>query len=562
MTGTNRSGSAAPGGGRDATPAVRRLSPGWVVVIVVVIGAVVTASASWTAVVLDRNNEHRLLEVQTHQAAAVLTAAILSVEAPLETSLRVAAVTGGDAHQVAGVLSASTGPGRPFASASLWRRDGSAIRPVVSVGTPPTLDPSTATARSFMMRAFGRGSFVVTGIPAGRPRRVALAMAAPGAPYAVSAELAIPADRRLPAEHASAFSDLEFATYLGRTTDPSALATTDVPPAQLPLTGDTVRDPIPFGDATITLVTSPAAPLGGTLGAELPWILAVGGVLLTIGTAAVAAQLVRSRRDAERDARTIAALYDRLDAHLGEQRSIAEALQRAILPAYTPDVPGLETASSYVAGAAGVDIGGDWYSLIPVDGHTFAFVVGDVMGRGVGAATIMARLRYTLRAYLLEGHPPEVALSMCSRQLDILADGHFCTVLVGVGDTRTREVTLANAGHLSPLLGSGDGCTFAPIRPGPPLGVRETTYAAVTFTMPPGSMFLAFTDGLVERRDESLDDGMARLATATAARRTAPLDVLLSGLLAELAEDGTEDDIAILAFRWSDGDPGASSSVG
>ena len=557
VAGTMRSRAPAPVVADDGPAAGDRMTPGWAAAIVVVVGVVVTASVAWTAVVLERNNEHRLLQVQTHQAAAVLASTILSIEAPLKTSLQVASATGGDTGQVSRELAASTGPGHLFTSASLWHRDGATLGPVVSVGTSPSLDPSSAAAQALVRSAFDRGSFVVTGIPAQQPQWVGYAVADPTSGYAVYAERAIPADRRVPVESASAFADLEFATYLGRTTDPSDLATTDVSPGQLPLTGDTARDTIPFGDTAITLVTSPMGPLGGTLGSELPWVLVVGGLLLTAATAAVAALLVRRRREAERDARTIAGLYDRLDTLFGEQRSIAETLQRALLPQYTPEVPGLEVAARYVAGAAGVDIGGDWYSLIPVDDHTFAFVVGDVMGRGVGAATIMARLRFTLRAYLLEGHPPEVALTMCSRHLDIVADEYFSTVLAGVGDTRTRQITLANAGHLNPLQVTGSGCAYIATALGPPLGIRQTTYAPATVTMPPGSTLLAFTDGLVERRGENIEDGMARLAAA--ADRPAPsLDGLLSGLLAELAQDGAEDDIAVLAFRWTGGDAGVS----
>jgi serine phosphatase RsbU (regulator of sigma subunit) len=530
------------------------MSPGWAVVIVALAGVVITASVTWTAVVLDRNNERHLLEFQSHQAASVLAGSIVSLEAPLETALQVASATGGDTAQVARQLAVvtGTGAGSPFVSASLWERRGSTVAPVVSVGEAPRFDPSSAGAQAFVTRAFERGSFVVAGVPSGDPDRVAYAVAAPGDPtYAVYAERAIPTDRRVPVESTSAFAGLEFATYLGATTDTSDLATTDVPPGQLPLTGDTVREAIPFGDTDLTLVTSPQGPLGGTLGFDLPWILLVGGLLLTAATAAAAALLVRRRRDAERDARTIAGLYDRLDTLFGEQRSIAETLQRALLPAFLPEVPGLESAARYVAGAAGVDIGGDWYSLIPVDEHRFGFVVGDVMGRGVGAATIMARLRFTLRAYLVEGHPPEVALSMCSRHIDITTDEHFSTVLVGVADRRNRTVTLANAGHLAPLVVDDGGAAYVATPPGLPLGVRPTTYRPTTLTMAPGSTFLAFTDGLVERRGELIDVRLDRLARA-AAVPAASLDGLLTALLVELVEDGAEDDIAILAFRWAD----------
>ena len=202
-------------------------------------------------------------------------------------------------------------------------------------------------------------------------------------------------------------------------------------------------------------------------------------------------------------------------------------------------------------GTGGVDIGGDWYSVVLLDDRRFAFVVGDVSGRGISAATIMARLRFTVRAYLLEGHPPHVVLEMCSRQLDIETDGHFATVLVGIGEIDSRRVTLANAGHLNPLIVDGVTATFAQSAAGLPIGLTTTTYGSSTFVMPPGSMLVAFTDGLVERRGEGIDLGLERLAEA-AARPAPSLDRLLSELASELAGQELTDDVAVLAFRWRD----------
>jgi serine phosphatase RsbU (regulator of sigma subunit) len=161
----------------------------------------------------------------------------------------------------------------------------------------------------------------------------------------------------------------------------------------------------------------------------------------------------------------------------------------------------------------------------------------------------MARMRFTLRAYLLEGHPPDVALGMSSRQLDINDDGHMATVLVGIGQLASREITLANAGHPNPLLVSADQSRFISTVVGPPLGVATTSYESTTFVMEPGSALVAFTDGLVERRDEDIEIGLQRLANA-ATPSDRPLDVLLTEILADLTHEQSEDDTAILAFRW------------
>jgi serine phosphatase RsbU (regulator of sigma subunit) len=292
--------------------------------------------------------------------------------------------------------------------------------------------------------------------------------------------------------------------------------------------------------------------------AALPSIFVAAGVVLSLAAGVVAWQLVRSRRAAERDAGIITELYDRLDDRYVEQRSIAETLQRALLPLTNPAIANLDIATRYVAGADGVDVGGDWYSAIALeDDRHFAFVVGDVSGRGVEAATIMARLRFTLRAYLLEGHPPDTALEMCAKHIQIGVDRHFATVLVGRGDLLTRTVVLANAGHLKPLVIDDGQAHYVETPVGRPLGLGPCTYATTTITMNPGATLVAFTDGLVERRGEDLLVSMEHLAeTALAAEPLAAsgegIDVesLLTQLVTTMTPEGPTDDIAILALRW------------
>ena len=387
--------------------AARSMSLVRVVVGVCVAGLLVTTGISWTAWQLDHSNEQRLLRVQTKQAAAVLTAAISSIESPLHTALAIESATGGEPKQFTRFMTPYTAADGLFSSASLWRLTGDTVAPVATVGGSPALAPSSSGARDFVTRAFHRSTFVVTTVSAGGKQTIGYALADPKNPtFAVYAERAIPANRRVPVESNSAFSDLHFATYLGSTTSTSALATTDVATSQLPLSGTTSRETVPFGDTVLTLVTSPSGQLGGTLGARLPWIFLAGGLALTAAAAFIAGHLVRRRTAAETDARTIARLYEQLDTLYGQQRSIAETLQHALLPLRNPSVANLDIATRYVAGARGVDIGGDWYSVIQLDDNHLGFVVGDVSGRGVDAAAIMARIKFTLRAYLVEGHPP------------------------------------------------------------------------------------------------------------------------------------------------------------
>jgi serine phosphatase RsbU (regulator of sigma subunit) len=550
----------------DAT--AEGISPRSATLIVVVIGVLITLSVSWTAWTLNRHNEHRLLEVQTHQAAEVLSSSILTLRDPLETVLQTESATGGNAQQLEQFATSSVGAGRPFASVALWRKVGSSWVPIASVGEPPLLAPNSEQSRSLLDKAAASPTFVVASVHSDGAERISYTIADHSDPnLAVYAERAIPANRVVPVENGSAFSDLNYATYLGPTANLAALATTDLPLSELPVSGDTVRASIPFGNSSVTLITAPRGPLGGTLGGALPWIFLVGGAALTAATAFVTNLLVSRRRKAWRDSRTIAGLYLQLDERYGEQRSISETLQQALLPQQNPSVPNLEIASRYLAGADGVEIGGDWFSIIDLEHRRFAFAVGDVSGKGVGAAAIMARLRFTVRAYLTEGHPPEVVLAMCSRQLNVNRDGHLATVLVGVGDVDSGTITVANAGHLDPLILSEGAADFTHTNVGLPLGVTSTTYTSSTIQLVPGSALVVYTDGLVERRGESLDIGMARLAQFGAVSHDS-LEDFLTTITARSDGGAYDDDTAILAFRWTprieiaadSNDPAASSS--
>ena len=532
---------------RVAGPSLR--SAVLVMALIGMVGLIVTASLSWTVWRVDRNSEHRLLVVQTRQAASFISAAIVGLQAPLQGALDIADATTGDAQQFTQYMSRYTGPGGLFAATSLWRTDGPAFTMVASTGAQLALPDVT---EALNRRAASSTSFVVSGITNTGQQAIGYALTNPtNSTFTVYAERAIPTNRRVPVESTSAFADLHFATYLGPATTLSALQTTDMAPNSLPLSGNIARESIPFGDTTVTLVTSPVGHLGGALGAQLPWIVIVAGVVLTAVATLISGWLVRRRSIAERDARTIASLYERLDEQFGEQRTISETLQRALLPMRNPVLPNLEIASRYVAGATGVDVGGDWYSIIQLDSSHFGFVVGDVSGRGVNAAAHMGRIRFTLRAYLIEGHPPHVALNLCNRQLDFAEDGHFATVLVGVGDLASRVITLANAGHLNPIVVSAGAAHAASTKVGPPLGITAALYESTTIAMPPQSMLVAFTDGLVERRDEDIDAGIKRLEAALVTSAEDAMDDVLSNVLSGMSTyTGSEDDIAILGFRW------------
>jgi serine phosphatase RsbU (regulator of sigma subunit) len=525
--------------------------PGRLVAGVCLFGLLLTGLATWAVARADRNTEQRLLQTQTRQAAAVLSTAILTIQQSMAAALDAERVVGhaGGGKAFTRIFSQNVGADRLFVSASLWRRDGDAFRRVASIGLAPGLDPQHPETQSFLGHALAGTTYVVRGVVVGGQSRIACARGDHDTGFVIYAERAIPADRRAPVARDSAYSDLHYAIYLGTSTDTSAMTTTDVDPVSLPLRGVTARASVPFGDTVLTLVTTPRTHLGSTLSQRLPWILLLSGLLLTLALALVTRQLVRTRQQAESDTETITSLYQRVDTLYGEQRALSVRLQRALLPQVNPGIPGMEISSEYVAGAQGIDIGGDWYSAIAVGDDTFAFVVGDVSGNGVDAVAEMARARFTLRAYLFDGDGPATALEKCSRQFDVTTDGHIITVLVGVGSWRTGEFTVANAGHPLPVLVSDREASLVAMPVGLPLGAGPGTYESSTFTMAVGTTLLAYTDGLIERRTEDIDAGLRRLIETVQPLATHPLPTFVSEVVTSMRDEDTADDIAVLALR-------------
>lgn len=525
----------------------RRFSPRVVAAAVLATGLLLTVLSTYATSRVDFNTEQRLLQTQTKQAAAVLASAILAIELPLTGALDVQRSSPGDAVPFRRSLERAVGPGKTFVAATLWKRTGDDVRVVSHLGVPAALPAEEA--RSFVLRSSTRpDTFLVRIVSTGSSPRVAYAESQGGSPYVVLAERAVPANRRTPYDRNSAFADLHYATYIGEQETDAALATTDLPPADLPITRNEFRTSIPFGDTRLTVVTSAANHLGSDLSRWLPMILLVAGLLLSALAARLIYQLARSRKNAEIASTTIASLYQRVDSLYGEQRDVSERLQRALLPPSNPVIPGIEVATEYVAGARGVEIGGDWYSIIALDHQRFGFVVGDVSGRGIDAVAVMARARFTLRAYLADGHSPDEAIEKCSRQFDISVDGHLTTVLVGVGNSVTGRITLSSAGHPPPLLLTADAAAFAQVPVGPPLGAGPGRYTTSNLLLPPGATLVAYTDGLVERRGEDIESSLERLRRTGQEAVGEALGDFVPALLDGMRHAG-EDDIAVLALR-------------
>jgi serine phosphatase RsbU (regulator of sigma subunit) len=516
--------------------------PGVVGLVVLVTSLVLTGALSWISYDVNQRTEHRLLRLQVTQTATVLQAIVPAVETPLASAAQISATSQGSAADFSSYIASYVGASpKPFVSASLWKLvpDG---RPqlVGMVGRSPVLASTSPRLQTLLGAAAGQKSVLIAGPLAPTSPRPRLGYAYAARTYVVYAESLLPAHRRVAVERGSPFSDLRFALYLGPKPTASAMLETNVD--QLPVPGDTATATVPFGASSLTLVAGSTGQLGGTLSSALWWIVAVAGTALSLVAMLVAERLVRRRRAAERLTATISDLLD-------EERGIARTLQHALLPQALPVVPGIQAKARYVAGAAGVDIGGDWYDLLPLeDGRAF-FVIGDVSGRGVAAGTTMAALRFAVHALVNEKHSPAVVLDRLVGLLDVARDGQFATILCGVLDIAGHEITIANAGH-PPLLVIGDGGSrYVSGVTGPPVGViPQRPYEETTVQLPPHAIVLAFTDGLIERPGEALDVSLEQLRSR--AGSAAPLDDIFDRVMAPGLEAESSDDIAILGVQW------------
>ncbi len=192
----------------------------------------------------------------------------------------------------------------------------------------------------------------------------------------------------------------------------------------------------------------------------------------------------------------------------------AMALQSSLLPSPPPEVPGLELAARYVTGTG--NVGGDWYDVFTLPSGKVGMVVGDVAGSGLQAAVIMGRMRSTLRAYVLETDEPADALSRMDRKMQYFEPDAMATVLYGIYDPDTGEFLASSAGHPPPVLAApGQPSGPLPIPPDPPIGTADAPSRRSTVTViPPGGLLVCYTDGLIERRDQAMDEGISFLAAA------------------------------------------------
>jgi hypothetical protein len=296
----------------------------------------------------------------------------------------------------------------------------------------------------------------------------------------------------------------------------------------------TVRNPILWRKGIQTMLGTPLRADGRLIG-----VVHVGAV--------------HERLFTQRDIEILELIADRIGVALHVRlleadRDAAEAIQRSLLPSVPSIVGPFSCAARYVPAGRG-GLGGDWYDAFQIDDGSVWFVVGDVAGHGLRAATVMGRVRSALRAYALTGQDPDAVLAMTDRKMAHFEVGTMATAAVVVLHPPHDEALVAVAGHPPPVHAAAGGApVLLDIRPGPPLGLGSADRpAAASFPVHTGSVLVAYTDGLVERRGESIRLGMERVRAAVSAKDPSALcdDVMAS----VVGTDVLEDDIALLAVR-------------
>ncbi|OLZ64512.1 PAS sensor protein [Streptomyces sp. IMTB 2501] len=232
------------------------------------------------------------------------------------------------------------------------------------------------------------------------------------------------------------------------------------------------------------------------------------------------------------------------------EQELATMLQRSLLPRRLPELPGGIAVARYLPARRGLQVGGDWYDVIALSEDRVALVIGDVQGHSAAAATIMGQMRTAVRAYAVEGHPPDVVVSHANRLLVGMETDLFATCCYAELDMDEGDVLFVRAGHVAPLLRHPDGSTEeVEIEGGLPLGISmDADFPMTAVALAPGTMLALVTDGLIEAVDLSLDEGMRRTRATLAAADPSDPGRVADDLLGHVGR--REDDVALLLLRY------------
>ncbi|MFB7658099.1 MULTISPECIES: SpoIIE family protein phosphatase [unclassified Streptomyces] len=240
----------------------------------------------------------------------------------------------------------------------------------------------------------------------------------------------------------------------------------------------------------------------------------------------------------------------RLRASERRQRETAVTLQRSLLPQELEEPDDLRVAATYHPGGTEAAVGGDWYDVITLGGGRTALVIGDVMGRGVRAAAVMGQLRTAVRAYARLDLPPHEVLQLLDGLATEIDANQIATCVYAIHDPNEGRLVYASAGHLPILVRDENGTVQRADEPtGPPLGTGGWVHTSGSISLAPGSTAVLYTDGLVERRDEDLDEGIAALERALSGATGTPQVICDRLVRSAGVTPDHDDDVAVLVLQ-------------
>lgn len=439
------------------------------------------------------NTEDRLLRQRTSEAAVAMQLSVARVQSPLDSTARLARATDGNPASLADGLQDSVGEGLPFSSAALFPVSGGP--PIATIGdwndsrTGGLDDAATIVARAVA------APFAIVDLLEGSPRRLGYAVpdSADDPRYVVYAERALSDDPYVRRRNDEPFAQMNYALYLGGEPDDAALLGSSV--RDVPLTGRTSSAVVPFGDQQILLVASPIGHLSGDLFANLWWMVAALGALVSIAFATLIRRLLERRDTAIQLAVENERLYD-------AQRRIADTLQLSLLPQQLSTPPDVDAAVRYwPAGSANL-IGGDFYDLFKVDDGRWAVSIGDVCGKGIDAAAITGLVRHTVRAASRHSTSSVEVLEAVHRALADHQPPTFCTAMFGYlspGEAPgSFRLEFALGGHPQPLIRRQNGSVRPTGLHGTLLGIVEPALTPTVTVLEPGDTLILYTDGLTD----------------------------------------------------------------
>ena len=279
-------------------------------------------------------------------------------------------------------------------------------------------------------------------------------------------------------------------------------------------------------------------------------------IVAAVFAGAIASGLVLLLNVVERRQQREVARHTRLTAEVGRQRETISVMQRAILPEQVPATPGTTLGWHYTPGGEpSAPVGGDWFAFIPVSPTCLGVAIGDVAGHGVGAVASMAEYRYGLRTLAAQGCGPAATLGTLDNVTHLFNSPYYSTCVYGLIDVAGSQWTYSCAGHPPPLL-VRDGEARALRAPhGPPVGagLLKGEYMSEAVELRKDDVLVLYTDGLIERRGESIELGIKRLADyMSKSFNGEDLFDVCTEVVRHIAGPAPEDDVALVLVRYEE----------